>query len=76
VLIVYRKNITAHEDDTIHILEGDQRQVEGQAVLAKRVDKIDLWGKVLTVITVVYGLALIVIYIYVNYVASDAIRLG
>jgi hypothetical protein len=61
VLIVYRKSVTAHEDDSIH-LEGNA--TTDQITLGHRVAVIDRWGKTLTVVTVVFGLALAAIYFY------------
>lgn len=61
VLIFYRKSVTAHEDDSIH-LEGNGPAE--QISLGHRVAVIDRWGKSLTVVTVVFGLALAAIYCY------------
>ena len=60
-LIVYRKTVTNREDDSIH-LEGSV--THDQVSLAHKVSVIDKWGKSLTVIVVVYGVALAAIYLY------------
>jgi hypothetical protein len=60
-LIIYRKSVTSHEDDSIHLEGGAPAQ---QATLAHRVELIDRWGKTLTVVVAVYGLALAAIYLY------------
>lgn len=60
-LIIYRKTVTSREDDSVH-LEGSMPAQ--QMVLAHRVGVIDRWGKTLTVIMAVYGLALAAIYVY------------
>lgn len=60
-LIIYRKSVTSREDDSIH-LEGSMPSQ--QVALSHRVEVIDRWGKTLTVIAVVYGLALAGIYMY------------
>ena len=60
-LILYRRSITSHEDDSIH-LEGSGPAE--QVALAHRLNVVDRWGKALTVLTVVFGLVLAGIYMY------------
>jgi heme/copper-type cytochrome/quinol oxidase subunit 2 len=60
-LILYRRSITSHEDDSIH-LEGSVPAE--QVALDHRLAVVDRWGKTLTVIAVVYGLALAGVYVY------------
>jgi len=60
-LIVYRRTVTSREDDSIHLEGGIATE---QVTLAHRLGLIDRWGKTLTVIVVVYGLALAAIYLY------------
>lgn len=61
VLIIYRKSISSREDDSIH-LEGSMPSE--QVALDHKLGLVDRWGKTLTVITVVYGLALAGVYMY------------
>lgn len=74
-LALYRKRVTRGEDDTLHVLDGDQRYVAGQAKLATRVEVIDKWGKILTVVAIVYALAVASVYVY-NLFSSNEIRMG
>jgi heme/copper-type cytochrome/quinol oxidase subunit 2 len=60
-LIIYRKSVSSHEDDSIH-LEGGMPSV--QMALAHRLELIDRWGKTLTIVVAVYGIALAAIYLY------------
>jgi len=60
-LIVYRRSVTSREDDSIH-LEGSVPAE--QMALAHRVEMIDKWGKTLTIVVAVYGVALAAIYLY------------
>lgn len=61
-LAFMRKHVAAQEDDTIHLGGGSETAIEHQKETAKKLAKLDLWGKVLTVIMVVTGLALGIIY--------------
>jgi len=60
-LIIYRKSVSSREDDSIH-LEGSI--ATEQVALGHRLTMIDRWGKSLTVIAVLYGLALAGLYMY------------
>jgi len=64
-LFIWRKNVASNEDDTLHVMHGALTQ---QTVLAQKLDMIDKWGKILTVITVVLGLAIAAAYVYGQFV--------
>jgi cyanate permease len=65
-LFVWRKTVSSHEDDQIHLT--DNVAVSEQTAVASRLDRIDFWGKTLTVVVVVFGLVLAGIYIYQGWV--------
>ena len=60
-LIIYRKTVSSHEDDSLHLEGGAPGE---QVTLAHRLALIDRWGKTLTVVVAVYGVALAGIYFY------------
>jgi heme/copper-type cytochrome/quinol oxidase subunit 2 len=60
-LIVYRKSVSSQEDDSIH-LEGNV--AVQQTSLAHKLALIDRWGKSLTIVVALYGIALAAIYLY------------
>ena len=58
-LAIYRGAFAAHrEEDVVHLGPGEEREIPKQAALARRMDAIDRWGKILTIIVVVMGLGL------------------
>jgi hypothetical protein len=61
---LYRNMMASHEDESIHVLDGDAPQVAEQAKLSHKLEVIERWGKILTVILVVYGLIIGVMYLY------------
>jgi hypothetical protein len=63
-LALYRKLISASEEDLIHLGPGEERHIPEQIALEGRLKAIDRWGKILTVITVVVGLVMAAIYLY------------
>ena len=73
-LIVRRKMVAIHEDDTLHVL--DSGPVAEQVAIAHKLDQIDKWGKILTVIAVVFGLLVGAAYIYQVWMQSYQIPTG
>jgi hypothetical protein len=63
-LALYRKLVSAGEEDLIHLGPGEERQIPGQVALATKLKGIDRWGQILTVITIVIGLAMAALYLY------------
>ena len=70
-LIFYRMWIAKDEDDALHVMDGEAGLVAQQAVMAQKLEIIDHWGQTLTVIALVYGLAMGSVYRYQAWVASE-----
>jgi hypothetical protein len=64
VLLVMRKMVASKEDDNLHVLDGVPTTATQQVTLAHKLDVIDKWGKILTVIALVFGLAIGALYVY------------
>ena len=69
VLFVLRKAVASKEDDQLHVLHGEVAQ---QATVAGKLDAIDKWGKLLTVVAVVFGLAIAAVYVYSAFATRGA----
>ncbi|HEX5230440.1 MAG TPA: hypothetical protein VFW44_22165 [Bryobacteraceae bacterium] len=70
-LALYRKILTFHGDDEfVHLAEGEQGLIAHQVALGHRLAVIDGWGKTLTVITAVYGLAIVGVVLFQAWQAS------
>ncbi|HUI54483.1 MAG TPA: hypothetical protein VLY04_05905 [Bryobacteraceae bacterium] len=75
VMIVWRKMVASHEDDNLHVMEGvGAQQSAMQTALSQKLDFIDKWGKLLTIIAVAYGVLLGLAYVYQGWIATS--RLG
>ena len=64
VLLVMRKMVASKEDDQLHVLDGVPAVATQQVTVAHKLDVIDKWGKILTVITVLFGLVIGALYVY------------
>jgi hypothetical protein len=71
VLIVMRRKVAVGEDATIHVMEGDAREIPHQKEIAQKLEVIDKWGKLLTIIAVVYGLILASLWVYQSWIISN-----
>jgi ABC-type iron transport system FetAB permease component len=65
VLFIWRKIVAGKEDDTLHVNSGSTTQ---QTVIAQKLDQIDKWGKIVTVLAVVLGILVAAAYVYGQFV--------
>jgi hypothetical protein len=64
-LALYRKVITMHhEDELVHLAAGEEKLIPQQVALSAKLDRIDRWGKILTIATVVSGLVIAAVYLW------------
>lgn len=63
-LALFRKLASLREDDLIHIGPGEEKMIPKQVALFNRLERVDRWGKTLTVIVVASGLFLAALYLY------------
>ncbi|HXG34478.1 MAG TPA: hypothetical protein VNJ11_14020 [Bryobacteraceae bacterium] len=71
VLAIYRKRVAAQEDDIIHLEDTSGTTLARQMEIARKLDTIDRWGKSLTVVALIYGLALGAAYLYRAWLESS-----
>lgn len=63
-LAIYRRILAKSEDHFIHLTHGGGGMVASQEALATKLAAIDKWGKILTIVTFVMGLAIGSVYVY------------
>lgn len=64
VLAVYRNTLARKEDDHIHLADGESSMIPQQSAVAHRIEVVEKWGKSLTVVLLIYGLAVGAYYLY------------
>ena len=67
-LALYRYFVARNEDDYIHVTVDNAPQ---QRSMAKKLDSIDRWGKGLTILAAIYGLAIAGLFMYSAWVESS-----
>ena len=63
-LFLWRQAVARSEDDSLHVMHGT---ITSQTSLSAKLDVIDKWGKLLTVITVLLGLLIAVAYVWLQF---------
>ena len=61
-MVIWRKAVASTEDDNIHVLDPKPHIAE-QMTLAQKLEVIDKWGKLLTIITVAYAIIVSALFI-------------
>jgi uncharacterized membrane protein len=61
-LIVWRKTVARNEDDQVHLLHTEA--VPHQAAVAHKLEQIDKWGKIVTAVTIAYGVLIAGLFTY------------
>ena len=69
-LFVWRRMVASHEDDTIHVLE-DATAIPNQVAVGQKLEVIDKWGKMATLVAVVYIVALAALYVWQEWVGQS-----
>lgn len=69
-MIVWRQSIARREDDSLHVTHG-AGAVTQQTEVANRLDAIDKWGKMLTVVTVIYCLIVGAAFVYQQWMRAS-----
>jgi hypothetical protein len=71
VLAIYRKVVARKEDDFLHV---DSPVIAQQQAIAKKLEVIDKWGKLLTIIAAVYSLVVVSAFLYNGWIDSGRIQ--
>ncbi len=64
VLAIYRWKVANSEDDSLHVSEAETAVVSQQVAVGKRLAAVDRWGKILTVLAILYAIGLVGLYLY------------
>lgn len=64
ILAIYRMKIAGKTDELVHLGDTATDVVSQQILVEKKLEALDRWGKILTVLTVVSGLILGSFFMY------------
>jgi len=63
-LALYRNLAAMHEDDLVHLGAGEEKLIPGQVTFFRKLERVERWGKTLTVISLIGGLLLGAAFLY------------
>jgi len=61
-LVVYRYLVSRREDDMLHLAEAEAPLIAQQQMLSTRLNRLDDWKRRLTLVDVVFGLGLALLF--------------
>ena len=73
-LALYRFTLASHEDESIHVSSVEVHQVAEQQQVFGKLNRVEFWGKLLTVVVLLYGLAIAGAYVYNAWVQSSQVQ--
>ena len=68
VMAGYRKIVSVREDERLHLVNPSESA--RQLAIFHKLERIDQWGKLLTVVAAIYGLLLAIAYTYQTWVQA------
>ena len=68
VMAGYRKIVSVREDETLRLVNPSESV--RQVAISHKLERIDKWGKLLTVVAAIYGLLLAIAYTYQTWVPA------
>jgi len=72
-MLVWRKSVARNEDEFLHLPDAASGQRSLQVSVAHKLEIIDKWGKILTVVAVVAGLILGALYVYQGWISHTTL---
>ena len=73
-LLAWRKAVSLSEDDNLHVLDGGAVEKSAEQIaVAQKLDFIDRWGKIVTIVAVVYGVVLGGVYMWHSWIEYSKI---
>jgi len=74
LLFIWRKTVSSKEDDNLHVLDGASvEKSAAQIEIAQKLDLIDKWGKIATIVTVVYGVILGALFVWQSWIQNTSV---
>lgn len=68
VMAGYRKIVSVREDETLHLVNPSESA--RQLAIFHKLERIDKWGRLLTVVAAIYGLLVAIAYTYQTWVPA------
>jgi len=70
-LALYKKRLDGHIDEHIHVSAAEEGVLKQQLAETQRSETVEKWGKALTVVVFLYGLFIVAMLAYHQWVAAS-----
>lgn len=70
---VARRVAARKDDEYVHLADAELAAIPHQVALANKLERIDTWGKRLTIVDVAFGLVLLAVLIYQTWQQTGAV---
>lgn len=72
-LAIARKVVARKEDEYVHLADAEMAAIPQQAAIANKLDRLDTWGKGLTIVDAAFSLLIVAILCYKAWQQSQII---
>ena len=72
-LALYRFSLVGHEDESLRLSDVEAPQIVEQKQVFGKLNRVEFWGKLLTVVVILYGLVIAGIYLYESWLHSSQV---
>jgi len=73
-LALYRFALAGHEDESLHVSAVEAKKVVEQQQVFVKLNRVEFWGKLLTVVVILYGLVIAGAYLYHSWLQSSQVQ--
>jgi len=73
ISLAARKVAAGKDDEYVHLSDAETAAIPQQLAVANKLDKLDTWGKRLTIVDVVFGLVLVSMLVYQTWQANQTL---
>ena len=73
-LAMYRFALAGHEDESVHISPVESHKIVEQKQVFGKLNRVEFWGKLLTVVVILYGLVIAGVYLYHSWLQSSQVQ--
>jgi hypothetical protein len=64
VMMIYRSRLSRKEEESLHVLGTDDAEISLKMTIAQKLLIVERWLKVLIIVTVIYGIGLLGLFLW------------
>ncbi len=64
IVAIYRARLSRREQESLHVLGTDPAEISQKMTIAQKLLSVERWMKILTIVTVIYGIGLLGLFLW------------